>query len=282
MDCNTINIKQQQLQNGFFQTGTGNQRILILGSCRVAPYVDYFNKWNEQNGNRFTIYSLDPFNWSWDANDNRIDREAKILSLETYEPLLSMLSSVDIFIHEYYANFGMFNCSKTSEKNIYQFGMQPKIDVTIPNFNDFFILFGDIVQFDTEIRKMAIQDYNVTGKLSQSTIDAVLKIREANLEKFYQICRKSDIPEMEYYFKLSHAYKKIRFFWNFNHVTKEFTCYVFKVMNDKFFGFNFTNEFYHEIYKHDMFANNYTYLTEYDVETGFEWQEEVKQLREKL
>ena len=282
MDCNTINIKQQQLAKGFFQVGTGDEKILILGSCRVAPYVDYFNQYNELTGNRFTIFSIDPFNWSWDANDNRIDREAKITAMESDPFLLNMLSSVDYFIHEYYSNFGMFNCSKESEKNIYQFGMNPKIDVTLPNFNDFFILFGDIVQFDTAIRKMAVQDYNVIGKLSVETIDAVLKVRDASLQKFYDVCRKSSIPELEQYFKENDAYKLIRFFWNFNHVTKEFTCYLFKMMNDKFFGFDISNEFYEHIYQHDMFANNYTYLTEYDTANGFQWPEEVKQLREKL
>ncbi len=280
MTCNTINIKQQQLAKGYFETGSGNEKIFILGSCRVAPYVEYFNKWNEQNGNRFTIYSIDPFNWSFDEVDNRIDREAKILSLETHQPLIDMFKSCDIFIHEYYANFGMFNVDKKSPKNIYQFGMDPKIDICLPNFNDFFILFGDIVQFDTAIRKMAIQDYNVIGKLSDETINAVLDIRKASLDKFYNVCRLSDIPEMEGYFK--HDYKAIRFFWNFNHVTREFTCYLLKMMNDKFLGLNITNEFYTEIYQHDMFANNYTYLTEYDVQTGFEWQEETKLLKEKL
>lgn len=282
MDCNTINIKQQQLKNGFFQTGTGPDKILIMGSCRVAPYVDYFNQWNELNNNRFTIYSIDPFNWNWDAKDNRVDYMDAITKLETDPFVLEMLKSVDIFIHEYYENFGMFNCSVKSEKNIYQFGMKPKKDITIPNFNDFFILFGDIVQFDTTIRKMAVQDYNVVSKLSNETIATVVKVREANIEKFYEVCRKSDIPEMEGYFKNADAYKLIRFFWNFNHVTKEFTCYIFKRINDRFLGLDISDDFYAEIYKHDMFANNYTYMTEYDVQTGFQWKEDFKFLKDKL
>lgn len=60
---NTVSIKQQQLTNTYLKTGSGPDSILIMGSCRVAPYVNYFNLWNEQNDNPFTIYTLDPLNY---------------------------------------------------------------------------------------------------------------------------------------------------------------------------------------------------------------------------
>lgn len=170
---NTVQIKEQQLKNGFFSIGTGPEVILVMGSCRVVNYVSYLAALNIDN--RFTIYSLDPFNWNWDAKDNRVDYRAALLMLQYDEKMLTMLKSVKIFIHEYYANAGMFNCDKKGlTKTIYDYGMNPEIDVCIPNFNDYFILFPDIITFDTELRNMAMQDYNVLGKLAEQTQQLIL------------------------------------------------------------------------------------------------------------
>jgi hypothetical protein len=272
----TYLIKQQQLKNGYFTIGTGQELILVMGSCRVAPYVEYFYQWNIENGNRFTICSIDPFNWNWDANDNRVDYMETLCKLETDERILNLLKSVDIFIHEYYANAGMFNCNKTAEKNIYQFGMTPKQDICIPNFNDYFILASDIISFDTEMRKIAIQDYNVIGKLSEQTQKEIKDLGNKAIEKFYSICLKSDIPEMKDFFEAN--YKTKRLFWTYNHVSKDFTLAIFNFMNDKFLHLDLSKGFDKDHL--DMFANNYTFLSEYD--NDFDWNEDRIQLRSKL
>lgn len=276
---NTVNIKQQQLTNTYFKTGSGPDSILIMGSCRVAPYVNYFNLWNEQNNNPFTIYTLDPFNWNWDIHDGRVDYIQALTNLETDKRILNMLSSIKIFIHEYYSNAGMFNVFKDS-KNIYQYRMLPSIDICIPNFNDLFILFGDIVSFDTDIRKRAIQDYNVIGRLSEETQDDAFAKSADNLAKFYEVCKKSDIPEMGRYFLENWTTKRL--FWNYNHVSKHFTLPVFDYLARKL-NLDLTTEFLQQISQDDMFANNYTYLTEYDVKLhGLNWGEEIKPLKDKL
>lgn len=276
---NTVFIKKNQLRHGFLTLGSGKEVVLIMGSCRVVNYVTYLNDWNEANGNRFTIHTLDPFNWWWNENDDRVDCEAVINGFEKDETMLSMLRSVDIFIHEYYQNFGIFNCSKESTKNIYQFGMSPKIDVCVPSFNDLFILFGDIVTFDSEMRKKAAQDFNALGKLSAKTKNEILEVSQQNIAKFYKVCRLSDIPEMESFFMLN--FKSCRLFWSYNHVSKWFTLAVFKIMNSKFLKLDLSKGFNegHE----DIFANNYTYLTHEDIEAyGYNWGEEIKPLRDRL
>jgi len=266
----TISIKHEQLTKGYFSIGSGVETILIVGSCRSVPYCNYLNEWNSQNGNRFTICFADPFNWNWDINDNRADYQEALAKQEQNATLLGMLRSTTIFIHEYYANAGMFNCDKKAEKNIYQFGLKPEKDICIPNFNDIFILTRDIVCFDTNIRKNAIADYGVTGKLSERTLIDIDKIRDENLDKFYGICSKTDFPEFAEIF--SGGYKSTRYFWTFNHVSSAFTKKIMSLMNQKYLkldGMVLSNV--------DMYANNYTYLCEYD--NGYHWGEEVKPLR---
>lgn len=267
MKFNTVNTKAEQLKNGYFKTGSGNELILIIGSCRCVAYLNYFHENNKNN--RFTICFIDPFNYNFDASDNRVDMEVIITSLEQNENILSLLRSTTIFIHEFYKNFGMFNCSRESEKNIYQFGMNASIDICVPSFNDCFILAQDIVNFDTDIRRKAMQDYNVIGKLSAQTEAQIIEISNTNLEKFYKVCRLSDIPQMEGHVKV--YLDTVRFFWTSNHVSKAFTLAVFNYINQYWFNGSLTVDPNHD----DMFANNYTHLTQYD---SFEWGEERKKL----
>jgi len=279
---NTINIKQQQLSKGYFQIGSGAEKVLIMGSCRVCPLVNYFNKWNELNNNRFTIFSIDPFNNNWNENDERVDYNESLLKLEKNTNLLSMIGEVDVFVHEFYKNGGMFNTFKDREKTIYDFGMNPKLDICIPSYNDVFILFGDIVTFDVEMRKKASQDYNTTGKLSEEVQHEIFQISQNNLNKFYDICLKSDFPEMKEFFQRN--MKDKRMFFTYNHVSKEFTYFIFVRLMKRFLGIDLSEQFIRQIYQMpDMFANNYTYLTEFDLKWyGFNWGEEVKPLRDKL
>lgn len=275
---NTVNTKKQQLENGYFKTGTGKETILIIGSCRSVPYVEYLYQWNIRNNNRFTIAFIDPFNFNYDLNDNRISLEDKINSLEIDSRLLDLFKTTKYFIHEHYANFGMFNVDKNNTKNIFQFGMSPDFNISIPAFNDCFILTADIVSFDVTIKKSAIADYNVTGKLSDKTLSDIENVRQNNLNKFYANCAKTNFPEFAEIFKL--RYKSERFFWNSNHIAKNYTLDIFQMINNKYLDLPITADFWNQISKQDLYANNYTYLSEYD--EGYKWNEEIKPLKEIL
>ena len=275
---NTYNVKQAQLKYGSFKVGTGKEVILLIGSCRSVMYLNYLDKWNRENGNRFTIHHLDPFNHSFDENDKLVDVEKAIEKLETNETLLNLLKSTDIYLHEYYQHFGMFNSDRKREKNIYQFGLNPKLEVCICNWNDYFVLFNDLLTFDVELKARAKEDLSKGIMLSQETQDIMRGKGEAAIEKFYEVCRLSDLPKMEQYFRDKHKSK--RFFWSYNHVTKYFNLACFKMMNDKFLKLETTEAFWNEITNWpDMFAHPSTGLTQYDVDNyGFNWNEPLKEL----
>lgn len=270
----TLAIKQAQLQNGFFTVGSGKEVILIMGSCRVCPYVNYFDIWNKENGNRFTIHSLDPFNFNWNIDDERVDYE-KALSIWEHEVgMLDMLESVNIFIHEYYQNAGMFNVNKNGINNIYMYGLNPDIDICIPNFNDNFILANDILKFNPELRKKAEQDFNVIGRLSMSTEWEMISESRKGVQRFHDVCYLSNLPEMSVVFERDGKYK--RYFHSYNHISKWFSLAVFQIMNEKYLHLNLSKEFMEEIGKEDMFANSYTKLTDFDIKYyGFDWGEEI-------
>lgn len=282
---NTVSIKQQQMQNGFFQSGSGPEKVLIMGSCRVAPYCNYLEIWNNGIGNnRFTIYSIDPHNWHFDpVTDKIVDLHAAIDAMEAHEGLLDMLKSVDIFIHEWYANYGMFNTFKDQEKSIYYF-CSPKTDICLPNFNDIFILFSDFYKFDAEFKEQANREYAAYGKLTEPTQAYIIEKAHNNLEKFYDICRKSSLPQMAT--MVSSQIKIDRFFWNFNHISSNFSFTVFyEIMPllNIFLNPSIPDEekCWNEIKDYDMFKDVFTPLTEYDVANfGFNWGEHVVSFKE--
>lgn len=270
---NTIETKEEQLAIGYYKIGTGNTKILILGSCRSVAYITYFKDLNKDN--KYSIYFIDPMNWCWDMQGNRVNYEERLSDCEDNTNILELLKIIDIFIHEHYVNAGMFNVSKFSNKNIYQFGLNPKINIELPNFNDIFLLTKDIVSFDMDVRKQVIQDYNVNGELSKQTIEKIEKIKATNLQKFFDICAKTSFPEFAEVF--ANEYKEVRYFWTFNHVSARFTQTLFRMMCEKYLGidlkdYNLTNK--------DLFANNYTYLSDYDSE--YNLNESKKTLKEML
>lgn len=226
---NTVNTKAEQLRNGCFEIGNGPEKILIIGSCRSVPYVEYLK---QANDGRFTIRYIDPFNWHWDCQEKFIDFEAKINSLETDPSILEILSSTTIYLHEFYSSFGMFNSSKDSPKNIYHFGLNPKLDICIPNFNDVHIL-------------------------GQSKEDG-----EAALEKFYGICRQTSFPEMETYFRLH--WRTTRLFWTDNHVSRHFTLFIFRLLNEKFLHLELGDDFWNSIAPLDLLGNTPGAVTQAD------------------
>src|SRR6185369_6735017 len=97
----TIESKQQQLINGFYQTGTGPQQILILGSCRTLPYLSYLKRWNGTNGDRLTIRRIDPCDW---AVEN-----VPLEPLERDDRILKVIRETEIFIHEHLESYGFVN-----------------------------------------------------------------------------------------------------------------------------------------------------------------------------
>jgi hypothetical protein len=238
----TIESKQQQLINGFYQTGTGSEQILLLGSCRTLPYLSYLKRWNDTNGDRFTIRRIDACDWTVENVD--------IDSLETDERILKVIREADFFIHEHLESYGFVNTSKDAEKNIYQFGMnagmKTALDITIPNFHDHFILENDY------------------GSCGLPTPEDYIQRGEQEVSKFCAVCELSSFPEMASYFRF--FWPKIRFFWRPNHISAAFSMYIFRRMNSRFLNLKLTDEFLETINHEDLFKTPCTEVTQRDID----------------
>lgn len=257
---NTVSVKADYRQ--VFCCGNKNSAevVLILGSCRVVPYV---NMLNAVAGNRFQIRCIDPINYSWDEHGNEQDSVAALKALETDEHFLSLLESVTIFIHEGLSNYGILNTTE-QDGNIYSFGMSPHIDINIGNFHDIFLMFKDFAQFDPSLR----------GELTEEQQLRVFQEGEAHIERFCNVCLKSSFPDFGTWFREN--YLRTRLFHSFNHVSSAFTLEIFRRANEQFLKVEISPEMWRHLGLHDIYANVQTSLCKYDVKwRPYSWPEPI-------
>ncbi len=246
----TVTIKQKLRE--VFEIGSGPTNILVLGSCRCVPYINYLDRYNRNAGEPFRIYAIEPNNYHWNSFDQPVNIEQKLVQLETDNRVLSIIESCKIFIHEYYANFGMFNTGIYMPKNIYQFKMKPEQDILIPNFHDHFILENDWVACGIP------------------TPPHYITLGEAEIEKFALVCRRSSFPQMRDHFIRN--WTTTRFFYRPNHISAAFSLYIFRLMNEQFLHLNLTEEFWAGAETEDLFREPCTQVTERDKKGyGIKW-----------
>jgi hypothetical protein len=217
-------------------------------------------------------------NFYFDEAGNSVNGGDYTSRFEGDAVLLDLLKRVKWFIHEHTVNFGMFNTSRAEPKNIYQFGMAPEFDVSIPNFNDIFILFQELVNFDAEIRAQAQSDYAAQGCLSDTTQAKVKEMGEKRIAHFLHLCSLTDVPEFGSVFEST--WRNIRYFWSGNHVSNRFTGEVFNWMNRKYFNIELTTEFWNRVMGEDMYSSPCSPVTKFDIEAyGLMWPVLVEELR---
>ncbi len=219
---------------------------LLVGSCRCVPYLNYLA------GTALHVYAIEPNNFHWDEEGNPVEILSVLTRLETDPRILQVIADSGIFIHEHYANFGMFNTAKDAAKNIYQFGMDPIMDIAIPNFHDHFILENDYAACGLECP----DDYIRRG--------------ENEIEKFCWVAEASSFPEFAEVFH--YGWRRIRYFWRPNHVSAKFTMFIFTQMNKRFLHLPLPDEFYLDASQYDMYAEPHTEVTQRDREGyGITW-----------
>lgn len=274
MTFDTINTKPPHYSKGFFSVGDGQTKVLILGSCRVTPYLNFFHELNKDN--QFEIRLINVVNFYFDEKDNPHDPAKALEAFETNPALLEAIASTDIFIHEHAENFGMLNTERECPKSIYQFGMKAAHDFAIPNFNDIHILFQEYVDYDPMIRQHAKRDIADGGDLSP-LLRSIIKARGLDrMEHFLQHCRLSSFPDFADEFEKT--WRETRYFWTGAHISNAFTMPVFKRIADRI-GLECPNEFWNKVVQDDPYKEPHVRITKYDVEAyGLKWPQPVEKL----
>jgi len=203
--------------NGLYTVNPSNQGevVLIHGSCRMIPYVNYIN----ESTNKYKIIFLRAF-----GND--------LNKAETNTSLHNILKSVKVFIFEHSQNIGVLNTDPSQPKNIYQIGLNPNLSIQIPSLNNIFVLFNDYFnQSAVSYTTSLIGPYDPSN-LSNSQILAIYQDGEQQIQKFIANCANTSIPEFADYFLQN--YLSTRLFCSFNHTHRNYTHKVWELINDRF------------------------------------------------
>ncbi len=246
----TCNTKAAHYIDGGYRVGSGNEVIILLGSCRIMPFANYLNRMNTDN--RFTIFVIYVVNFTVDSNDKPTDCEAQIDRLKDNSVFREMVYRCKWFIHEHVENYGRLNTSRELPNSIFEFGLAPVLDICIPNFNDHFILENDYRDCGVPLP----EDYIQRG--------------EAEIEKFCHVCELSSFPEFGSYFR--NNWRVNRYFWRPNHASALFTTKIFSLMNKRFLHLPLTDEFWDGASREDLFKEPHTEVTQSDIEGyGLRW-----------
>jgi hypothetical protein len=246
----TVNTQSTHYTDGCFRAGSGERVVVIHGSCRIMPYVNYLNRLNSDN--RFTLCVINIVNFAFDRHGNSVNTDAFTQQFEGNPVLLDMMKRCRWFIHEHAENFGCFNTSKAASKNLFQLGLQPELEVCIPNFNDRFIL---------------ERDYASCG---MPTPDDYIERGEEAVKKFCKVCELSSFPEMSDHFRDN--WRATRFFWSPNHISSSFSMYLLKQMDERFLKLGLSDGFLLAASREDLFKEPHTEVTRRDVEGyGLSW-----------
>lgn len=274
-EFNTQNTKPSHYTKGFFSVGSGPTNVLIFGSCRVVPLLNYFHYLNSDD--KFSIRLINCVNFYFDEQDKQTDTTKVLESFESNPALLEAIKFTDIFIHEHAENFGMLNTKRDCPKNIYQFGMSAKHDLAIPNWNDIHLMFQEYMDFDPALRKQAKLDIDNSGNLSD-VLKFEIGLRGLNrLEHFLDMCKLSSFPDFGDLFR--DTWRETRYFWTGAHISNEFSMEVFDRIANRI-DLRTTDEFWSRVEKEDLYENPHTRLTKYDLEAyGLKWSQPVEELK---
>lgn len=273
---NTINTKDA-LRKGGFRTGNPQSKdvILIVASCRGIPHLNYLNRYNNDHGQPFYICYIDPYNFRYGKNDELLDHIQSINEEVASGRMNDILSRTTILIHEHYQSYGKLNTSKHCDENIFQIGLNPRLRISIPNWNAMWVFFQDMVSFNEELKNHV---RNNGGALQQEMFEKLKASGLKNIEGWKFDCRKTSFPEFVEYFEETWQHK--RMFNSLNHVTFHYTVPLFSMLCRKFLGIRLGTEYENMLYEYDLFSDKGgTQITKYDIDAyRLKWDEETVEL----
>jgi len=249
----TTNILRADYRRGNFSYGnpSADRKIVLIGSCRIVPLLNFFRVYNSLNGDTFQLKCYNPVEM-WDGPGHEISEGVNRI-LNGHQ-----MGHADYLICEHAQNCGVLNTVRTSEQNIYDsLGFTADVEIRLPNWNFIHIYDAETASYDKE-------GY---GKLPHDERIASLRERTANSkELFLSHCRKCSFPEMEQW--ASDNWLTTRLGWTSNHPSYVIAQKLFDFIAEKI-GITVTPELKrHPLYVNDAYQSTCTVLNTLDYEAN--------------
>jgi hypothetical protein len=187
--------------------------VLVVGSCRAVPYLNYMQAYNRAAGKPvFAAAYVNPADLQTTATGYPQDAREAIMRLVSRDRVKDFCSEATAMLCEHVQNYGALNT--TPDGWLRQVALPIYSPVfTIPNWNAMAVLQHDIL----ELFPLTFQ-----GRLLRHEHE---KVSKNSIQKFFDHCVKSSFPEMAEVFEAS--WRKEKWFHTHNHVARPFTEFIF-------------------------------------------------------
>lgn len=249
----TTNILRASYDCGQFCFG-GNgagKRIVLIGSCRIVPFLNYLRVYNSLNGDPFELGCFNPVEM-WTGPGNEVSDGVNNI-LKDYR-----LGETDFLVCEHVQYCGVLNTVRSSEQNIFDsLGCNPAVEIRLPNFNDMHI-------FDLET---AMHDRVGYANLSHPEKVAFIKGETAKHKaRFLSHCRGSSLPELEAWVESN--WLTTRLGWSSSHPSRALLWRMFEGVAEKL-GIEITPQLEsHPLCLADVYQSTGIALTDVDFEAN--------------
>lgn len=198
-----------------------NENILLIGSCRITAFLNYLIN-HDLFGNKYNylcvlIYVPQMIILSEDIIYN--------------DEIKCQLSKSKFLFAEYCKNYNYFNTQRLSEKCIFRVYDSFEKEIILPNWQDICLYSKDLI-LNKGIKNEFIQLIN--GEIhTHDFINLLQKTQESELERYYDLLKKANFPELISFIKLN--LQNIRLTNTLNHPTNFYFLEMFRLIIEKFF-----------------------------------------------
>ena len=193
--------------------------VCLVGSCRIAPILNYFRAYNSLHGDRFELICLNPVEM-WEGDGTSLaDGTRKCLADFRF-------GKVDFLICEHMVNCGVLNtldspafCQDHTRENLFKsLGCAPGAILRLPNWHTLHIYDAETAGFDPSYAAMDPGDRK----------EFLRRQVAEHKERYLGYCRDCSFPEMEQW--TLDNWTKVRMGWTNSHATRELSWKLFELI----------------------------------------------------
>lgn len=249
----TTNILRSDYERRNFSYGNpaAPTVIVVIGSCRIVPILNYFRAYNHLNGNPFELLCFNPVEmWEGPGTDVGVCA-TKVLSGYRF-------GKVDVLVCESLKYCGALNTVvEDGTENVFTtLGMEPQAICRIPNWHYMHIYDVENAHYDQAYAAMGTED----------RVAALRDRHDLHKGKFLNRCRLSSFPELEQW--TLDIWRTTRLGWTSEHASRALLWKCFELVTQKI-GISITPELAtHEFCMADPYAATGAVLTPIDYEAN--------------
>lgn len=201
-----------------------NENILLIGSCRITPFLNYMMHHHELFGNKYNYLCILVYMPQMQQLSEEIIYN---------EDIKSQISKSKILVAEYTKSYNYFNTHRDSEKCIFKLYDSFTHEIILPNWPDTCLYVKDIIHYKN-LRNEFIQLLN--KEINIQDLGYILQTyRIKELEKHFSVINKAKAPWHHLIHCTNSLLNTHRLAYTLNHPANLYFCEMYRLLVEHFF-----------------------------------------------